>query len=186
MKEYEVIGAQIEHWDTFFWVKSNFFLVIESALLAVIVTQLNTSLLTINHFQPMIFYLSISVTLFNLFLCYVWFRTNRSNHEYLMVRFNRALQIENDLTLEGVVQLYHFQQDMLSHPGYIKHSSSWWEVHLPLAFMFAWIMSLTATAYDSHLFAYFIFTGLTIASAIGAIVFVERTGWPRPKREKIG
>jgi hypothetical protein len=186
MKEYETIGAQIEHWDNHFWNKSNFFLAVEAALLSAIVTRLIDALIDNKPIQPIIFFLINFAVIFNLFICYVWFRTNRTNHEYQMVRFHRAIQIENDPTLAGIVQLYHFQQDMLKHPGYVKHSSSLWEIYLPFAFIFAWIVSLIVAAYESNLCTYAIIAGFTVIFAVAAITFVEKTGWPRPKREKIG
>jgi hypothetical protein len=185
MKEYELVTNQIIHWDTFFWSKSNFFLTIESVLLAVVVTQLYSELNNNTHMTMILFILGIFVTVFNLVLCYVWFRTNRSNHEYLKVRFERALKIEDDLALGGVVQTYRLQRELLEMPKYIKHSSSWWEINLPIIFMIAWFMSLIMMAFDSYSSINAILTSLTIVSVVSAIIFIERTGWPRPKREKI-
>lgn len=185
IKEYEIIGSQIEHWDNHFWNKSNFFLVVESALLAVVTNQLNDELRDNKPFQQAIFYLSILIVIFNLFLCYVWFRTNRTNHEYQMVRFLRALQIEKDPVFFHLVELYHFQRSMLMNPKYVKHSSSWWEINIPIAFMLAWIGSLILVAYISKNNNYII-TTIFIIFVILACIFVEKTGWPKYKREKVG
>jgi hypothetical protein len=185
MREYETITTQIVHWDTFFWHKGQFFLAIESVLLAVMTQQLTSEVTDTIPMLPVMFFMIAGVTLFNLFLCYVWFRTNRSNHEYLKVRFERALQLEDEPELRGVVQLYHLQLATLRSPKYVKHSSSMWERHLPSAFMLAWIAVLAVASFDSTSLVQPIVAGIVFLAAIGGIIFSEKTGWPRRIREKI-
>jgi len=129
-----------------------------------------------------LFPMLVAIMLFNIFLCYVWFRTNRSNREYLKVRFERALQIEDDPDMSNVIQLYHLQQLILKDSRYAKHSSSWWETQLPSAFMIAWFAIVIAGAFDSDSFVFAIVAGLSIALVVGAIAWIERTGWPQAIR----
>jgi hypothetical protein len=148
MREYETITDQIIHWDTFFWHKSQFFLAIESVLLGLIADRLSTELVDNKPMQFGLFFMFVVVTLFNFYLCYVWFRTNRRNREYLEVRFDRALQIENDPVMKDVLQLYRLEKTRLESPEYAKHSSSKWEIKLPCAFILAWVIFLLTAAFD--------------------------------------
>jgi hypothetical protein len=96
MKEYEACATMIVHWDEFFYETSRFYLFIESALLAVAFSLLTAQLVDEKPMRPELITLFVCLTLFNLVLCYIWFRANRSNREYLRVGFIRALEIEND------------------------------------------------------------------------------------------
>ncbi len=183
MREYETITTQIVHWDTFFWHKSQFFLAIESVSLGLIVQRLSIEIVDNMPMHPNLFLMFVAVALFNFFLCYVWFRTNRRNREYLDVRFKRALQIENEPGIIDVVQLYRFQQATLKNPKYTKHSSSPWEIYLPIAFILAWFVSLIGAAFDSKCLVNEVIVILAIVLVVGAII--EMTGWPVPIREKI-
>jgi hypothetical protein len=183
MKEYEAVTALIVHWDKFFYETSKFYLIIESALLAIVISRLSDELADKQPMLQQLIFLVIFITLLNLFLCYVWFRANRSCREYLKVTFNRALQIENDPILKGIIQLYHFEQDSLSQKRYVNHSSSWWEVNVPIVFMIAWSACLILAAFDSHNLAARIIVCLTISFVIMAVIYIERTGWPQPGRQ---
>jgi hypothetical protein len=180
MKEYEAITALIVHWDKFFYETSKFYLIIESAFLAGVIIRLSAELVDEKSMQPGLFYLAVFITLFNLFICYVWFRADRSCREYLKVTFQRALRIEEDPVLRGVIQLYHFEQDKVNQTKYVNHSSSWWEEHVPIVFMIAWVACLILAAFDSHDLVAAIIVGVTIVLVIGAIKYIERTGWPYP------
>jgi len=182
IREYETITHQIIHWDKFFWEKSQFFLAVESALLAGAILELRKLFKLPSPIRASDLTILLVVVIFNLFLCYVWFRTSRSNREYLRVRFQRALRIESDPRLRGVLQLYHEQDNMLAQPQFRKHSSSKWELHIPSAFGIAWVgLLLAASLHRANYFNAGIgvtATGLVVV----AVILIERTGWPTPTR----
>jgi alpha-L-arabinofuranosidase len=178
MKEYEACATLIVHWDKFFYETSKFYMFIESALLAVVFSQLSAQLVDEKPMRPELISLFVCLTLFNLILCYVWFRANRSCREYLKISFIRALQIENDPALKGVVQLANVTRNKLNQKENIKHSSDWWEIHVPILFMIAWAVYLISAAFDSHDFVAAIIVGLIFVLVIRALIFIERTGWP--------
>jgi ABC-type transport system involved in cytochrome bd biosynthesis fused ATPase/permease subunit len=114
MKEYEACATLIVHWDKSFYETSKFYLLIESALIAVVISQLSAQLIDDMPMRPELIFLFVFLALFNLFLCYVWFRVNRSCREYLKACFIRALHIEDESALNGVVKLAHFEQKILN------------------------------------------------------------------------
>jgi hypothetical protein len=137
LKEYESLVSQMIHWDSHFWVKSQFFLVIESAFVAVILQAFKEQVTAQSKLSTPLLFLFLFAGLFNIYLCYVWFRTNRRNREYLRLRFERARQIESEL---GVLQT--FTDDSKKLPK--GHGSAAWETHLPTGFIVAWVVLLIA------------------------------------------
>jgi hypothetical protein len=183
MKEYEAVTTLIVHWDKFFYDVSNFYVTIESALLAFVIIRLSAELVDGKPLPMELIPWSIFIALFNLFLCYTWFRAIRSCREYLKVTFKRALKIEEDLASIGVIKLYHFIENELKQAKYIKHSGGWWEVNVPILFMIAWGTGLILVAFDSHDLAASIIVGAAIFIAIVAIIVVEKTAWPQIGRQ---
>jgi hypothetical protein len=82
MKEYQCVVEQIIHWDSHFWRKSQFFLVIQSAFIAGVLQNLKDWVVRPAPMPFLMFLLFAQLTIFNIYLCYVWFRTNRRNREY--------------------------------------------------------------------------------------------------------
>ena len=138
LREYENVVKQIIHWDTHFWTKSQFFLVIESAFVAATL-QVFREQVTAQAKLPLLVFLSLFLVagFFNIFLCYVWFRTNRRNREFLRLRFERAREIESEL---GTLQT--FTNDVKKLPK--GHGSATWEIHLPTGFIVVWVLLMIA------------------------------------------
>lgn len=136
MREYDSVVKQIIHWDSHFWHKSQFFLAIQSVFvigaLKILIEQISIPLS-----------LLFAVTIFNIYLCYVWFRTNRRNREYIDLRKKRALDIESDKRLQDVLLTFRSDEKNLSK----SHQSAWWEIRLPYVFIVAWIGLFILAAY---------------------------------------
>ena len=182
IREYETITDQIIHWDKFFWQKSQFFLAIESVLLAGVSLRLSVEFSRAEPISDHDFVLFIVLFIFNLYLCYTWFRTSRSNREYLRVRFARALQIEQDPAMKGILKLYTYQDEMLNQPQYKKHGSNRWELHIPTIFALAWTATLVAANFDHPSCLHALASGVVSFIAVIILLVVEITGWPTPTR----
>ena len=138
MREYDSVVKQIIHWDSHFWHKSQFFLAIQSAFVIGALTILTRQ-------TPILF----GVTIFNIYLCYVWFRTNRRNREYINLRTKRAKDIEADKRLQDILRTFRSEKENLS-----SCRSAEWEVHIPIVFIVAW-MALSIFAPRCDLFTIF-------------------------------
>lgn len=134
LEEYKGLIPQIVHWDSHFWNKSKFFLTIESAFLVGSLYALKEYLIMNNTIPKSLFLLLLIVVAFNLYLSYVWFRTNRRNREYLELRFQRAREIEEKLG--KVMEI--FTNDPLKLPR--CHRGASWEIHLATCFAAVWII----------------------------------------------
>ena len=82
----------------------------------------------------------------NLYLCYSWFRTARSNLEYCATRFNQARAIEYNGLVAKTLQLYQQADNELRAGRRRNHSGSAWVRHIPSAFILAWLAVLGAGA----------------------------------------
>ena len=133
LEEYKGLISQIIHWDSHFWNKSKFFLTFESAFLAGTLIALRENVAPGKVLSSTLFVALIGVVAFNLYLSYVWFRTNRRNREFLELRFRRAREVEAEL---GSVQKL-FTNDPLLLPK--DHGSARWEAHLATGFALAWV-----------------------------------------------
>jgi hypothetical protein len=138
LREYQSLIPQITHWDSHFWTKSQFFMVIESAFLAIILQGIKNQITPQNKPSSLLFYIFFFIGAFNIYLCYVWFRTNRRNREYLILRFERAIQIEAELG--GMLRT--FTTDLEKLPK--GHGSATWEIHLATGFIIVWLTLMVA------------------------------------------
>jgi hypothetical protein len=136
LEEYKGIIPQIIHWDSHFWNKSKFFLTFESAFLAGTILTLRENVSTGKALSVSLFWILVGVAVFNLYLSYVWFRTNRRNREFLELRFRRAREIE--AALGGIQKI--FTNDPLQLTK--GHGSAYWEIHLATGFAVAWVVLL--------------------------------------------
>ncbi len=136
LTEYESVVTQLNHWDSLFWTKSQFFLVIESAFIAVILQGFKEQVTSASGKVPLeLLFLFFGADLFNIYLCYVWFRTNRRNREYIRQRIARACEIESEL---GVLQTFTDAKQKVPN----DHGSADWETHLPTVFIIVWVVLL--------------------------------------------
>lgn len=179
LREYETITGQITHWDTHTWRKSQFFLAIETFWLAIIVNQI-IKVITDDKslIDAKMFLIIIGVVIFNIFICYVWFRTSRRNDTYLDVRFMRARDIEKKLGMKDALHLYRDQYQKLAKLEIIKQRSRPWEVHLSSAFVVAWFLILITTSLELKATTSIIWAGIIIIIILGLIYFIEKSGWP--------
>ena len=136
LEEYKGLIPQIVHWDSHFWNKSKFFLTFESAFLAGTLVTLRENIAAGKVLSNSLLLALVGIVLFNLYLSYVWFRTNRRNREFLELRFRRARDIEAELG--GVQKLFTNDPLQLSK----GHGSASWETHLATGFAVAWIALL--------------------------------------------
>jgi hypothetical protein len=155
LREYENLPQLIAHWDAHFWQKSQFFFAVESLLLAAVAVAFRQTFLkgappTLQEFRAL-----IGLSVFNFWLCYVWFRTNRSNREFLGPLLTRARAIERALAAGSDFKTaedrptFTVQWQSLREPPRDRHSSHWWENHLPTGFALSWVAALVTAAYFS-------------------------------------
>ena len=151
LREYENLPALIAHWDSHFWQKSQWFFAVESVLLAAVgVAFKDTFLSAVTATRPAFLFL-IASCVFNFWICYVWFRTNRSNREFLGPLLKRARDIEEAI-LKDETGTFSAQRKSLTSPESERHSSHRWENHLPSGFALAWAAALLAVGLYSDSF----------------------------------
>jgi hypothetical protein len=177
LAEYENLPALIAHWDSHVWSKSNWFFGVQSLLLGAAGIAFKDHLL-VETTLPTRRSLGALIILafFNLWLCYVWFRTNRSNREYLKPLFERARAIETAALGDGQ-GTFNFQLERLNAIGG-KHSSSRWETHLPSGFGIAWAVMLVSVSLGGGA-AYIAVALAACLLALILLVWQERLGSPR-------
>lgn len=149
MKEYDNVVKQIIHWDSNFWHKSQFFLVIQSAIVVAVLQTLKEQFFKADPMPSTLLWLLIVTVMFNIYLCYVWFRTNRRNREYIRVRTTRARDIEADQRLQGILNTFLSDQNQLP----VAHRSAEWETHLPTGFIVIWLTLLLFAIYKYCMFS---------------------------------
>ena len=144
-REYGNLPALIAHWDGHFWQKSQWFFAVESVLLAAVGVGFKETFLSgVPPARPA-FLLLVASCVFNFWICYGWFRTSRSNREYLSPILKRARAIEAAI-LEDDTGTFSAQQKSLNLPEHERHSSNRWETHLPSGFALVWAAALLAAA----------------------------------------
>jgi hypothetical protein len=185
LREYRLLSEQIVHWDGAFWRKSQFFMAIEAVTLGFVIDRLSREFIGTKPIDHELFLMLGALVLFNFYISYAWFRTNRTNREYLNVRFDRAFEIENDLELDGVLGLYKLQRQRLAEPRYVAHSSSRWEIHLPSIFMVAWSATLMWVSVDSAEWQLWLISATVILGLFICIFIIEKTGWLNQPRDSI-
>jgi hypothetical protein len=177
LKEYEIISTQVIHWDKFFWDKSQFFLAIESLMLVGISQVVIGEISNKSPIALRIYSFLLIAIVFNIFLCYVWFRANRSNREYLQVRYNRAKEIEMELG-GNAIKIFQYQDRFLREPKQVKHSSKIWEIQIPMVFTLGWFILLGYIGDETDVRFLFLLTLGIIALCVITILFIEKTGRP--------
>jgi len=143
-REYEHLPALIALWGGLSWQKTQFFFGVESVFLAGIGVALKETFIEGRVPAHPAFLMLMGASVFNFWICYVWFRTNRSNREYLNPLLQRACEIEVALLNETAT--FSVQRKSLRAPERKRHSSEWWERHLPTGFAIAWAATLLAAA----------------------------------------
>lgn len=149
--EYSNLPALIAHWDAHFWHKSQWFFGVESLILAAVGIAFKDTFL--DGFAPKRpgFFFLVGSCVFNFWICYVWFRTNRANREFLTPLLHRAREIETEF-LKNEMGTFSAQQNSLTGWKHAQHSSHQWENHLPSGFALAWAVGLLVAAlHGDHL-----------------------------------
>jgi len=154
IKDYDSIVRQIIHWDSHFWHKNQFFLAIQSAFMVVVLKVIKEKILNVPEISLKeislkeillkldLLFLFTVVTFFNIYLCWVWFKTNRRNREYLELRMRRAREIEADSRLQGLLRTFRKDKRILHRNPFKKHGSAGWENHIPCGFIALWLVLL--------------------------------------------
>jgi hypothetical protein len=179
LREYANLPQLIAHWDAHFWQKSQFFFAVESLLLAAVAVGFRQTFLEGEPPSLQKFHDLVALSVFNFWLCYVWFRTNRSNREFLGPLLRRARAIECALAAlskskDGLPEdqpTFTAQWQSLHEPRRDRHSSHWWENHLPTGFALSWVVVLITVASSSH--ERLCWTLLTVLLALLTLVLVE-------------
>ena len=185
MHEYDAISEQIVHWDSQRWQLSQFFVAVEAVSLGIVgqwlLPALQGSSGTVA--DPALAAGVVSVAgAINLYVCYSWFRTARSNLDYCNTRFKRAREIEDSPLVGKTMQLYHHADDALRDASRRNHASAGWVRHIPSAFILAWIAVLAAAAWIAETRPMTAWTEVAapltvLAIAVGVIALTERIGW---------
>jgi hypothetical protein len=174
--EYENLPALIAHWDAHFWQKSQWFFAVESALLGAVGFALKDTFLSgVAPARPTLLFL-VAACVFNFWICYVWFRTNRTNREYLDPLLERGREIEA-AHLKDEIGTFSAQKRFQTLPKHRRHSSRRWEKHLPSGFALAWAALLLAAALYSNRF--WLALG-TLSLSLVVLLLLERF---HPKRQ---
>ena len=171
--EYGNLPGLIAHWDAHFWHKSQFFFAVKSLLLGAVGVAFRETFLKGVPLGSQGLWVLVGVCIFNYWICYVWFRTNRSNREFLGPLFERARWIEKCL-LEGQPGTFIAQWTALLDPKRDRHSAHWWENHLPTVFAVAWTAVLLAggTTFPPSC-EYFWIPWCLVVAVIASVVCVE-------------
>lgn len=148
-QEYANLPTLIAHWDSHFWQKSQWFFAVESVLLAAIGVAFKDTFLAGAAPARSAFFLLVASCVFNFWICYVWFRTNRSNREFLGPLLGRARDIERKI-LGDDTGTFSEQRRSLMSPKNVRHSAHRWENHLPSGFALAWAAALVTAAVSAH------------------------------------
>ncbi|MCG6162392.1 RipA family octameric membrane protein, partial [Leptospira bandrabouensis] len=112
LEEYKIISNQIIHWDKQYWIKSNFFLAIESLFLSGISIFLLKG--EINIELPIITIL-ISLIVFNILICLIWRLSCLRTKEYLNLRFRRSKKIEKKLGHIRLIKIHDREKFLPKH-----------------------------------------------------------------------
>ena len=175
-REYTNLPALIAHWDTHFWQKSQWFFAVESVLLAAVGIAFKDTFLAGEAPKKQAFLVLVGACVFNFWLCYVWFRTNRSNREFLGPLLVRARDIEKAI-LGDDTGTFSAQRQSLISAKHERHSSHRWENHLPSGFAAAWMAALLAATWYIGRFR-FALGGLAFSLLV--LLLIERF---HPKRQ---
>ena len=168
-REYDNLPALIALWGGLSWQKNQFFFGVESVLLAGIGVVLKDTFVYGNAPPPPAFQMLMGASVFNFWICYVWFRTNRSNRNYLSPLLLRARELE--VALLNDTATFSAQLKYLLEPTRKRQTSERWERHLPTGFAVAWAAALLAAASHGP------FWGLafsTLLPSLLALVLFER------------
>ena len=177
-REYENLPALIAHWDGQFWQQSQWFFGVESVLLGAVGVALKDTFLSGAAPSRPAFLLLVSFCVFNFWICYVWFRTNRSNREYLDPLLRRARAIEAAILENNDTGTFSAQQGSLTLPEHERHSAHRWVIHLPSGFALAWAAALLAAALYGHRFCLAL---STLTLSLVALLLLEHFV---PKRQR--
>jgi hypothetical protein len=135
LEKYKLLVTQIIHWDTLFWSKSKFFLAIETAFLATVGAVHSPPLKGKFLDAASAPYVVIILALFNIFLCYVWHRTNKRNLQYRRFKIDEFMEIEKRMP-----ELAIFSGDAAKILIPKSGRSARWEMSLPFAFALLWCL----------------------------------------------
>ncbi|MGO9207359.1 MAG: hypothetical protein ACLQBX_14465 [Candidatus Limnocylindrales bacterium] len=183
MHEYDVISAQIIHWDQHLWRQAQFFVAVESAFVAVVGKELIDRADSGGNLPPLVALVLSLGSALNLFLCYVWFRVGRRNLEYSGVRYARAKALEAETELSGTLNLYHLESETLREPHNLRHGSRSWVKHIPSVFILAWLGVLVVIADETDSWPAAAIPILLVVLTIIVIVVVEKSGRIGPKAD---
>jgi hypothetical protein len=184
-REYESLPALIAIWGNLSWQKSQFFFAVESVFLAGIGVALKDTFVEGKAPAPAAFLMLVGACVFNFWICYVWFRTNRSNREYLNPLLQRAQEIEVALLNDKADKAtFSAQSRSLREPERKRHSSERWERHLPTGFAAAWAAALLAAAAHGPYCGWAL--GTLVPSLLALLLFElfhpSRTGPTKPAK----
>lgn len=137
LEKYKLLVPQIIHWDTHFWNKSKFFLGVQTAFLAAFGAAASSIIKHEFFSKSMIDPILVAAGIFNIYLCFVWFKTNVRNLQYRAFKIAEFLAIERRLSVLTIFDAFAVKRFLPP-----SASSSGCERFMPLAFGFAWVFVL--------------------------------------------
>ena len=165
--EYDNLTAHVALYGNLSWQKSQFFFAVESIAFAGVSVGFKDTFLRGTIPQTPALLLLIVVCLFNLWLCYVWFSTNRRNREYLEPLLHRAREIEHTLNHDDAT--YSVQWSVLEAKPKRRVRTSVLERHIPTGFAIAWTIILLAGSWHGQHFGWGIAIFATLAAGLHAL-----------------
>lgn len=163
-REYDNLPALISLFGSLSWQKNQFFFTVESVAFAGVGVAFKSTFLDGTAPAVPALVLLIGICVFNFWICYVWFRTNRRNREYVDAILQRASAIEKELVSND-------KATFSAMPKQRQHSSSRWELHIPSSFAVAWTVALLTAAWHGHHSDWAV---STLIAALFALLVFER------------
>lgn len=135
-------------WGGLSWQKSQFFFTVESIAFAGVGVAFKGTFLDGTPPRNSGLFLLIGICVFNFWLCYVWFNTNRRNREYLDPLLKRGRAIEGALKCKDAT--YSAQWKFLQDLPRRRVRTSPLELHIPSGFALAWAVALLIVAWHAQ------------------------------------
>jgi len=137
VNEYGQLTTQIIHWDSLSLKKDQFYFAVVGVFLIAVVKVIYDEITKVGTSPFLVVALIVLAGVFNLFMCIVWFKTNRRNREWLDVRFDRAREIETSQGIE--FRILSLQDKRFDEPEYEGHATSKLVLYIPIIFFVVWV-----------------------------------------------
>ncbi|WP_420870535.1 RipA family octameric membrane protein [Leptospira adleri] len=137
LEEYKIISEQIMYWDQQYWIKNNFFIVIESTFLTGFFFLVKEYIFLQKTTSLYILLIIFIIIILNIMICKIWEKSAARTKEYIGIRFKRSKKIEKKIKFLKIYRL-HDNETYLPR----KNSSGEFESWLPRLCSYLWIFIL--------------------------------------------